>query len=81
MTVADVMNANPFYPGFLRSPIHLMVQVALGKREQPCMLVTPIQHPEIIFHLKTEELRQFNRAVAFFRLRACDIILALQMLK
>ena len=74
------MNADSLYSCRLCPSIHLMVQIAFGKCEQSCMLITFIKHSKIIFHLTTEKFRQFDYPVALFRLGTCNIILALQML-
>lgn len=80
MRMSKSMNSNSLHPCRFCSSVHLVVQIAFGKWEQPCMLIAFVKHSEIIFHLPSKKLWQLNYTIALFRFGTGNIILTLQML-
>ena len=80
MAVPEVVDPDPLDLCGSCPAIHFMMKIALGDREDAILLFQPTERFQVILHLVAEKRRHPNRAVAFFRLRRRDNILAVQAL-
>ena len=80
VAVTQIVNADSFQACRFHTPVHLMVQIALGYGENSLVWLLVVQHTEILLHLLAKKIRHFNGTVAFLGFRLCDDVLSLDTL-
>ena len=80
MGVPQVVDSYPLHPGFLGSPVHLVVQVALGHLKDPLVWLNFVEGFQVIPDLVRQKLRHLDDPDALGRFRVSDYIPAFQPL-
>ena len=63
-TMANVMNSNSWYTGFLSSPVHLPMKITFCDREHSISWFNSIEHLDIVPDFLNEKLRHGDDTVA-----------------
>ena len=74
------MDSYPLHPGFLGSPVHLVVQVALGHLKDPLVWLDFVEGFQIVSDLVRQKLRHLDDPDALGCFRVGDHIPAFQPL-
>jgi hypothetical protein len=80
MGVPQVVDSDALHPGFLGSPVHLVVQVALGHLKDPLVWLNFVEGFQVIPDLVRQKLRHLDDPDALGRFRVSDYIPAFQPL-
>ena len=80
MGVPQVVDSDLLHPGFLGSPVHLVVQVALGHLKYPLVWLDFVERFQIVPDLVHQELRHLDNPDALGRFRVSDYVPAFQPL-
>ena len=80
MGVPQVVDSDALHPGFLGSPVHLVVQVALGHLKDPLVWLDFVEGFQIVSDLVRQKLRHLDDTDALGRFRVGDHIPAFQPL-
>ena len=79
MGVPQVVDSYPLYPGCLGSPVHLVVQVALGHLKDPLVWLDFVEGFQIVSDLVRQKLRHLDDPDALGRFRVGDHIPSLSV--
>ena len=74
------MDSYPLYSGCLGSPVHLVMQVALGHLKDPLVWLDFVERFQVIHDLVRQKLRHLDDPDALGRFRVSDHITAFQPL-
>ena len=80
MGVPQVVDSDALHPGFLGSPVHLVVQVALGHLKDPLVWLDFVEGFQIVSDLVRQKLRHLDDPDALGCFRVGDHIPAFQPL-
>ena len=80
MGVPQVVDSYPLHPDFLGSPVHLVVQVALGHLKDPLVWLDFVEGFQIVSDLVRQKLWHWDDPDALGRFRVSDYIPAFQPL-
>ena len=80
VAVTDIVNSYPLHAGRFCAAIHLMIQIAFGKRKDSVFLSNSIQHIQVILHFVAKECWHLDRSDTFLRFGRSDIIFSMQPL-
>lgn len=78
--MTKIVYSDPLYPRFLRTSVHLPVEIAFRDGEHPVILTDVILHFQVVLDLISQKLRHGDGSVTLFGLGRGDHILAFQSL-
>ena len=81
MAVSQIVNPDALYPCRLSTSVHFMMKIAFRGFKQPVVFADSVELFYIVLHFFTEELRHFDRPIAFRRFRVSDDVPATDALK